>query len=558
MMPSIVGTNLHDRRVVGWEAGALRVLKVNQSATRFEVGPGESISETKRVMGSSAEIILAGQPHTPQEIGALILRHLKSWAEQSLAVSISDLVLSVPANFPDAARAATLQAARLAGLSSVRLISEPTAAALAFGVDRADLDEQLLIFDFGGGTLDITVLEMMEGVLDVQASFGDSYLGGTDLDTVMEELIIEQFNAAHPSALVDPDRRVELRAAAEQAKIALSSDLSHRVVIRHFARSPGNAPVDLVVEISRAQFESAAGEVLGRIRKCLRQALKTKGFRPSSVQRVLLVGGSTRVPAVRRILAETFGFEPQADVDPDTAVCQGAAIQAAIISGMWEGEDTPILADVAPFGLGVRVVGMVGTHLMTDLYSPLMAPNSSIPHTARHRFQLTHPEQEEVEVEVFQDHSGKAQRIHEADDTGLRGRIEGIPPSLSGEPHELEVDFSYDVDGLIHIEARVVGIDKSVTITMDKSTKRLSEAEEQEAQSRVDEAWRHTAAFSEVEPILSRAEEFIGLLPADEGARVVQACEALKQAITADDGSHGDALNALTDILFDMEDLAYG
>ncbi len=558
MVPSIVGTSLSDRRVVGFDAAALRVRKMDLTTSRFELGPGESVSETKRAMGSSAEIILAGSRHTPQEIGALVLRHLKAWAEQSLAREITDIVLSVPANFGDAARAATLQAARLAGLPSVRLISEPTAAALAFGVDKAHLDEQLLVFDFGGGTLDITVLEMMDGVLDVQASFGDPRLGGSDFDAVVEAHILERFKVTNPNAVLDPDRRHDLVVAAEQAKIALSAVRSHRVVIRHFARSRDNAPVDLLVDLTREEFEDAAGKVLERVRKCLRQALKAKGFRPSSIERVLLVGGSTRVPAVRRILAETFGFEPKADVDPDTAVCQGAAIQAAIVSGLWDGDDTPILADVAPFGLGVRVVGFVGSHLMTDLYSPLMAPNTSIPHTAGHRFQLTHPEQEALEIEVFQDHSGKAQRVQDAVDTGLRGRIEDIPPSLSGEPHEIEVDFSYDMNGLIRIEARVVGLDRSVTIALDRSTERLSEEEEQDAQSRVDEAWRNTAAFSEVEPILSRAEEFMVLLPSDDAERVAGACAELKRAVAVDDGGHRDALNALTDILFDLEDLAYG
>jgi len=161
-------------------------------------------------------------------------------------------------------------------------------------------------------------------------------------------------------------------------------------------------------------------------------------------------------------------------------------------------------------------------------------------------------------VEVFQDHSGRAQLVDEADDTGLRGTIEEIPPSLSGEPHELEVDFSYDVDGLIRIEARVVGLDKSVSISMDKSAKRLSEAEEQEAQARVDEAWRTTAAFSEVEPIISRADEFMALLGAEDAARVAAACAALKIAVAAEGTSHSEALNQLTDILFDMEELAYG
>ncbi len=558
MMPSIVGTNLHDRRVVGWDAAAFRALRVDDGDARVEVRPGESVSETKRVMGSNAEIVLAGQIHTPQEIAALILRHIKSWAEQSLATTISDVVLSVPANFPDAAKAATQQAARLAGLSSVRLISEPTAAALAFGFDRTELDEQLLVFDFGGGTLDITVLEMMDGVFDIQNSFGDGHLGGSDFDAVLEKLLVDKFKASNPGVAVSAESMNELRATAEQAKIALSSELSHRVVIRNFARSADGDPIDLVVEVTRDQFEAAADGVLRSVRECLRGALSAKGFRPSAIQRILLVGGSTRVPAVRRILTETFGFEPKADVDADTAVCQGAAIQAAIISGMWEGDDAPILADVAPFGLGVRVVGFVGNHLMTDLYSPLMSPNTSIPHTAQHRFHLTHPDQEAVEVEVFQDHSGRAQLVDEADDTGLRGTIEEIPPSLSGEPHELEVDFSYDVDGLIRIEARVVGLDKSVSISMDKSAKRLSEAEEQEAQARVDEAWRTTAAFSEVEPIISRADEFMALLGAEDAARVAAACAALKIAVAAEGTSHSEALNQLTDILFDMEELAYG
>ena len=557
MLPSVVGTNLHDELVIGFDATAFKYVKADARVSRIEVPYGESIREVKRAMGSSVEISLGGQIHKPQEIAAILLRHLRRWAEQSLAAEHNEAVLSVPANFPDAARSATQQAARLAGFEAVRLISEPTAAALAFGIGQADLDEQILVFDFGGGTLDITVLEMMEGVLDVQASFGDSLLGGSDLDAAMGSLLMSEFQRENPGVEVAPDNMKLLVPAAEQAKIALSDTTCHRVVIRNFGRR-GGEPIDLSLDISRDAFESAAASVLSRVRNCLRAALKTKGFRPSSIQRVLLVGGSTHVPAVRRVVAETFGLEPRSDVNPDTAVCEGAAVHAAIVFGLLDPATAPILADVAPFGLGVRVVGIVGSQIMEDLYSPLMAPNTTIPHTATHEFSLLHPEQNAIEIEVFQDHFGRAQRVSDAVDTGLRGKIEDIPPALSGLPRQVRVDFSYDVDGLIRIDARVDGVEGSVTIAMDKSAMRLSEVEEAEAQARVDDAWKNAAGYSQVEPILNRASEMLALLDPDDAAKVVDACDRLKAALANGSGDYSSALNELTDLLFDMEDLAYG
>ena len=556
-LPSVVGMSRHDELVVGFDATAFRYTKADPSASRIDVPYGESIREVKRVMGSPTEICLAGQVHKPQEIAAIILRHLRTWAEQSLGTTVHEAVLSVPANFPDAARSATQQAARLAGFEAARLISEPTAAALAFGIGRAELDEQILVFDFGGGTLDITVLEMMEGVLDVQASFGDSLLGGSDLDAAMERLLLSRFKRENPAAEVTPDNLKLLGPAAEQAKIGLSDDASHHVVVRNFARLRGE-PIDLSLDVSREDFEKAAAPVLSRVRACLHASLKTKGFRPSSIQRVLMVGGSTHVPAVRRIVAETFGFEPQSDVDPDTAVCTGAAVHSATIRGLLDEATAPILADVAPFGLGVQVVGIVGSQVMDDLYSPLMAPNTTIPHTATHEFSLLHPAQTSVELEVFQDHSGRAQRIGDAVETGLRGTIEGIPPSSSDVPRQVLVDFSYDADGLIRIEARVEGVDDRVAITMDKSSNRISASEESEAKARVDEAWKQAAGYSQVEPILTRADEMIPLLDGEDAAEVAAVCERLKASLAVGNGDYAGALDALTDLLFDLEEVTYG
>jgi molecular chaperone DnaK len=347
IVPSLVACNTRGELVVGEEARA------------WVDKPGQGIREVKRKMGSGETVRLLDLDYRPEEMSAVILRKLKQNAEEALGCSVNEVVLSVPANFPDPARQATLDAGELAGLRITRLINEPTAAALAFGINNIDAEEQVVVFDFGGGTLDITVLEMVAGVLDVKASYGDPHLGGKDFDEAIMSLCLQKFQAERPKAQTSEKSRGALKAAAEKAKVALSGHRHTQIHLPYFA-TENFQPIDLDLEVSREELERSAAVLLDRTRACIRQALAAKKLRSESIDRVLLVGGTTWMPCVRQVVGEMFRKEPIAEVNPDLAVVMGASVQAALAAGAISPERGLILTDVAPFGLGIRLLDESG------------------------------------------------------------------------------------------------------------------------------------------------------------------------------------------------------
>ena len=396
-------------------------LVVGEEALLYLESPGRAVREVKRLMGSGAMVRLGENEYRPEEIAAVILKKLRGQAENLLGEEVRDVVLSVPANFPDAARRATFDAGQLAGLNIVRLINEPTAAALAFGIEHVDADEQVVVFDFGGGTLDITVLEMVFGVLDVKSSFGDPQLGGRDFDEALENLLLDKFREQNPDVELPEDARLRLRNVAQGVKVSLSSSDAHRLVIPGFLRRPSEATastndnaddvdtvlgdIDLDFTITRDAFEAACQPLLDRARACIEKALAAKQVRPEAIDRVVLVGGTTYIPCVRRLVEELFGQTPGANVSPDLAVVIGTSIQAALISGQLDPERGLILTDVAPFGMGIQVVSEVGG-ILTPVYEPLIVPNTTVPFSTRREYSLLTHEQEAVIVHLFQDHDG--------------------------------------------------------------------------------------------------------------------------------------------------------
>jgi len=466
-------------------------LLVGEDARLWVDTPGHGVREIKRKMGSGEIVELAGKRYRPEELSALILRKLKSNAEVALGQEVSQVVLSVPANFNDAARQATLNAAKLAGLEVVQLINEPTAAALAFGVKHIDLEAQVVVFDFGGGTLDVTVLEMMEGVLDVRSSFGDPQLGGKDFDEALARLILRKFAEKHGQVDIDDRSLATLKGAAEQAKIRLSSHEKAEVYIPNFAKSPGGI-LDLDLEVTRPEFEEAVAGLLQRAYNCLTKAMQAGKVNPDDVDTVLLVGGTTYIPCVRRLVQQLFGGKKiLANVDPDLAVVIGAATFAGMKAGLVKAEEGVVLSDVCPMGIGIAAITDVGGAYMLT-YTSLIRPNTKIPFSYRYPFRLLHSEQDTVELKVYQTHipddiypleMGLREGIIE--DIGLSGTITDIPPSPTDEPHPVPVDFSYDENGIVRIHAEVYGTGKSLDIKFEHSEFRMTDEEIREARERV-------------------------------------------------------------------------
>lgn len=475
IMPSIVAINPQGKLLVGKEA--LGIVDT----------PGLGIKAVKREMGTGEKVILQGKEFRPEEISALILRQLKENAEKYLETTINEVVISVPANFPDAARQATLTAGKLAGLKVLRLINEPTAAALAFGIENINVEEQLVVFDFGGGTLDITVLEMVAGVLDVKGSFGDSQLGGKDFDEKMIGLILGKFQANYPDAQITEKSRSAVKGVAEFAKKVLSSKDSHTVYLYNFIYRDGEF-IDLDVEVTRQEFEQAIAPLLERAKECVRQVFNAIQIRPSTTDRVLLVGGTTYIPAVRQLVYEMFNTEPKADINPDIAVSSGASINAAISQDLISEESGIILIDVSPFGLGIEVVSQVGGQQMLT-YESLISPNTTIPYSVKKEYSLMRADQRQVEIKLYQDHKGDARFPRDAEDTGIVGYITDIPPAANGIPYPVEVEFAYDTNGIATLKASIPAIRKSVEISYGKSASRMDEEDLTESIKRLDDLW---------------------------------------------------------------------
>lgn len=490
IMPSIVAIDPNGKILVG------------ELARSVVDRPGWAIKEVKRKMGTGEKVVIQGKEYTPEEISANILLELKKEASIALSTTIDEVVISVPANFSNAARQATLNAADLAGLTAIT-INEPTAAALAFGIDHIDLEEQLVVFDFGGGTLDITVLEMMGGVLDVQSSFGDTQLGGKDFDEKMTTLILEKFQAKNPNVNITEKSLSKLKESAEYTKKVLSTQSSHSLIIDNFADQ-----IDLEVEITQKEFEQAITPLLERAKECIRQALNAKRIKPSTIDRVLLVGGTTYIPAVRRLVAEMFGREPTTDINPDLAVGIGASIRAALAQNLISVETGIILTDVAPKGLGIEVISEIGGQRMLT-YDSLILPNTKIPYSVKKTYSLVSTDQTEVEIKLYADSKGNARFPSEAEDTGKIWRIKDIATSSNGIPYPVEVEFSYDMNGIIQLKASIPELGISAEMTDEKSDRYMDDGEVEKARKRLEEMWRQNVKSQGCASIIDKADRLI-------------------------------------------------
>lgn len=543
IVPSLVAINKRGEVVVGDDAKPYVDL------------PGQGIRELKRLMlNPDVRVTLGGNEYRPQELASIILRKLKSNAESALGEPVESVVLSVPANFPDIARTATREAGDLAGLNIVRMINEPTAAALAYGIQNPQAEEVVAVFDFGGGTLDITILEMFQRVVDVKVSHGDPVLGGKDFDAMLKDLILAKFRTAHPHARISQKSESMLSEKAEACKKSLSSQTIVADIMPNFAIDESGEPIDLIIEVTREEFEDAVRPLLERVRTTIADALRKASLLPSDITRVLLVGGTTYIPIVQKIVAECFGRLPApSSLNPDLAVCLGAAVEAALLAGEVEEHHDITKTDVAPYGLGIAVLSEVGNQIML-IYDSLIAPNTSIPFSVSREYSLVHPDQRTVEVHLYQDHSGRAKFPHEAIDTGITGVIDEIPPAMYGSPHPFRIDFSYDLDGFAVIKASIPGLNKSVVIRHAPSSSRMTEREKTESMRKLDELWRSNPSHQTQVALLDRARRLRESCSPDDSRKLAEASDNLVAALRAEDPERiQEMTNRLVDIMFELE-----
>ena len=471
LTPSVVGIDDAGRVVVGEAA-----------RSQLKSAPDRTIAEVKRLMGSGETVTLAGRSYTPQEISGFILKALRDDASNALGTSIREAVVTVPAYFTDAQRQATKDAGALAGLKVERIINEPTAAALAYGIDRLDAEEHVLVYDLGGGTFDVSVLEMFSGVLDVRATSGNARLGGADFDhAVAEWLRTRAEKRLGVDLRQDRVARARLKAAAEAAKIELSDTMTARVSLE---LGGGRVYED---ELDRATLEVLIGGWLRSTLDPVRTALVDAKLTPQQITEVVLVGGSSRIPMVHRLLTELFGKPPRGGVHPDEAVALGAAIQAGIKTGVIAAATGIMIADVAPFTLGVEVVGSTGREQVSGLFSPIIPRNAKVPISRTRTYQTTASSQRVVDIRIFQgeDRFVKNNVFLDA------YTVDGLPPKPAGE-ESVEVTFSYDINGILNVKTRVTSTGKEASLSVDRSASRLSPLEREEARARLEREWQPT------------------------------------------------------------------
>jgi len=569
ILPSFVGLSEDGRLLVGKAA-----------RNQWVLAPERTIKSIKRKMGQDVKVKLGDQEYRPQEISAMILKALRDRASQELGVPVNKAVITVPAYFNDAQRQATREAGELAGLEVVRILNEPTAASLTYDPNQREL-QRMLVYDLGGGTFDVSIVQAQEGIVEVLASHGDTQLGGDDFDDLLLKHVCDKFQEEHGVDLrANLVAKARVLKAVEAAKRHLSFHPFARIEEEFIAEKGGQA-LHLDMEISRDEYETMIRPLLDRTMDCVQRALDDSHLIGSAINKVVLVGGSTRTPLIAQLLEERLGQPAHQEVNPDLCVAMGAAIQAAIINGQDVGA---VLVDITPHSMGIRCLDMVRGFDFPYRFAPIIHRNTPLPASRSEVFHTVYDRQSEVEIDVYQ---GEAPDIRQNYPVG-KFRIQGLAPVPAGNPLVVQLDLN--LDGMLKVSARerATGLQKQVTI--DNALARYESQERDVARQRLAQLWEEPAmedlegiefggergaedeegGMPSLEPgpregqretvharaLLEKAERLMEKVPAEDRAEVERLMANVRNALTDRKWEQvNSASNELADILFYLEDV---
>lgn len=479
--PSVVGVD-----------GEKNFLFGDKAKAQYLMAPEDTVIEVKRKIGTKEKITMGGKEFTPVEVSAMLLSHVRDYVSEYLKEEISRAVISVPAYFDDLQRQETVEAGKQAGFTVERIINEPTAAALSYGIEHMEEESHILVYDLGGGTFDVTLLEMFGGVLEVKASSGDNKLGGKDFDECLIQWLLRQFRSKEGIDLQkDTAAMVKLKEQAEWCKKELSSKDSCRIIIPFIAQKNGN-PVALDETVTVSLFEELTKELVERTHVPIDVILADSGILPGEIDRILLVGGSTRMPMIGRDLEEYLKKRPSRAVNPDYAVAEGAAIQAGIIEGTISGEDSLIMTDVNPYTLGIHALSDFSMNYM----SVVIPRNVTIPTVRKNIYSTSWDGQTEAKIEVYQGEADDVRQNH------FLGEfvVSGIPYKDAGE-EKVEVEFAYNLNGMLEVKAKIVSTGEEAAVEINMMEQAPQEEEEVDVTR-----WKDSSYAKQFRTVIRRAE----------------------------------------------------
>jgi molecular chaperone DnaK len=543
ILPSVVGLTENGELLVGEEA-----------RNQFLLYPERTVRSIKRRMGSDAKVRLGEREYTPQEISAIILSRLKEIAQAQLGRTIRKAVITVPAYFSDTQRQATREAGEIAGLEVARIINEPTAAALVYEATQHQ-GKRILVYDLGGGTFDVSVVRIEQGVVEVISSHGNNHLGGDDFDHKIVEHVLEHLKLKHGVDVADwPQAMARILRSAEDAKKQLSDHPYARIAEEYLAEH-GGQPVNLDLELSREQYEDMIAPFIEETLGAIHIALESAGLTSSQVDEILLVGGATRTPLIRRRLVEVFGSQPRGEVDPDLCVAMGAAIQGAAMTGT---EVSAVLVDVTPYTFGTSALGELNGELYPYHYVPIIPKNTPIPARMSEAFFTVLDEQTDVDVRIYQGENSDALENIKIGEF----RVSGLSREPAGNP--VILDLALDRNGILQVSAREKKTGLERRITIDNATSRYDREQLDEARQRIGALFGDqeqaasvgggAATDSAVDALLARASAKLEQTGEEDRTEIIDLIESIRDARRSGDSSAlEDARNQLQDLLFYLE-----